>query len=88
MKIYLLKQTEDGLKITPRYDVYYGHIVIAENEQEARNLICNNPEPYLTVGDEGNRVWKYKKYSKCTEIGEVTYQNMEKRVVLSSFRAG
>lgn len=70
MKIYLLERKECG------WDEYDAKVVIAKNEQRAREIANEN------VGDEG-KLW--------TDTSQVTCKIVEVKVegeVLGSFRAG
>jgi len=73
--IYLIRPTREGEKFIS-YDCYTGFIVIAGNEEEARNMII--------PADEGN-IWISHSLASCKKIGE---SNRRKEVVLSDFHEG
>jgi hypothetical protein len=73
--IYLIEPTKQGEEYIS-YDCYTGFVVIAENEEQAREL-CPH-------ADEGN-IWISHKLVECKKIGT---SNGKIGVVLSSFNAG
>jgi len=74
--IYLIKPTDDTFDKYIGYDCNDGHVVIADTEEEARKM--------CPISDEGD-IWTRLDLTTCKKIGE---SNMEKQVVLVSFRAG
>ena len=73
--IYLITPSKKGEELIS-YDCYTGFVVIAKNEEQAREL--------CPFADEGN-IWISHKLSKCKKIGE---SNKKIQVILSSFNAG
>jgi len=70
--------TEEGEECSPIYDIYVGHVVIAETAYEAR-LLC----PYA---NEHLYIWTQARFSKIKKIGETKIKTSQ--VVLSAFNAG
>jgi hypothetical protein len=77
-KIFLLELTNSDLI---GYDCYLGHVVVADNETEARKLVDENFN-----GDEKmlqKDCWLNKRHSSCNEL------LLDKScVVLSDYNAG
>ena len=71
--IYLLR-VKEGCE--GGYDSYYGHVIIAYDKIEARNLCCH--------ADEG-AIWTDKTKTDCKRIG---YSYLKAGCVLSNFNAG
>lgn len=77
-KIYEIFLTTKAYNEIFDYDAYDGHIIIAENPKEAREL-C----PY---GVEGKQAWLNPKYSMVRPVG--TTKRKKSVVLLSSYNAG
>lgn len=92
MKIFLLTLTKKGDEYFD-YDCYEGHIVVAKNENGARELCqcgteCHNFHggSYSGHHDRKNCIWMNRVMVSCKEIGTST--NKTPKVILSSFNAG
>lgn len=83
--IYILVYGEGG------YDAFDSHIVIAQNEEEARAFCpcADECEEHHHSGYNKNHncIWQNPEKVSCEKIG-VADDNQEKGVVLSSFNAG
>ena len=73
MKIYTIEHEEFN------YDAYLGHVIVANSEDEVREIAKSNS------ADEGKEVWNTAKVEEC---GEYTCHRKEPFVLLSDFRAG
>ena len=73
MNIYIIKRTD-----AIGWDEYEGFVVVAKNEQEAREIASKE------AADEGEDIWFNHAYTRC----EVVDTLVGPRVVLSSFNAG
>ena len=73
MKIYTIEHEEFN------YDAYLGHVIVANSEDEVREIAKSNS------ADEGKEVWNTAKVEEC---GEYTCHRTEPFVLLSDFRAG
>jgi hypothetical protein len=73
MKLFLLKR--DGSDIG--YDQYDSFVIIAKNEEEARNIADNS------CGDEG-RIWNNKDLVSC----DIILPKGSSGIISSSFNAG
>ena len=79
--IFELLPTAEGNTILNRiiYDITQGYIVIASDEETARNLVNNR-------GDEGIDFWRNNNTSTCVAIGEA-FDDVP-RVVMRNYIAG
>ena len=73
MKIYAIEHENFA------YDSYMGHVVVANSEEEVRQLAKE------TSADEGKDVWDNAKVEEC---GEYTCHRTEPFILMSDFRAG
>ena len=73
MKIYTIKHEVFN------YDAYLGHVIVANSEDEVREIAKNKS------ADEGKEVWET---AKVEEHGDYTCHRTEPFVLLSDFRAG
>jgi len=73
MKIFTIEHTEFC------YDSYGGHVIVANSEEEVREIAKNKAE------NEGKEVWNIAKVEVC---GDYTCHRTEPFILLSDFRAG
>lgn len=73
MKIYTIEHEEFS------YDAYMGHVVVANSEEEVRQLAKNKS------ADEGEEIWDKAVVTVC---GEYTCHRTEPFILLSDFHAG
>ncbi len=73
MKIYKIEHEKFAC------DSYMSHVVVANSEDEVRQLAKN------TSADEGKDVWDDAKVEEC---GEYTRHRTEPFILMSDFRAG
>lgn len=72
MKIYTIEHEKFD------YDSYMGHVVVANSEEEVRQLAKEKS------ADEGKDVWDNAKVEEC---GEYTCHRTEPFILMSDFRA-
>ena len=81
MKLYILKAKDiNDIKYDPwnvPYDCYFGFVICAENEKQARSLAN------ARAADEG-KVWDNPKYVSCKEL----VPSNTPGIVMSDFNAG
>jgi hypothetical protein len=89
VNIYHLTMTELGDECSPRWDVNYAFVIVAQTARRARWLASQQS------GDENRdnpRFWLDADLTSCRRIGEVTqrppWPSRRERVVSESFRAG
>lgn len=83
MKIYLISQDENNC-----YDTYDSAVVIAENEEQARNMIpYEKGEHNFDRKDEYDE-WTEPKYVKVEYIGEADKKYTKPYQVCVSYNAG
>lgn len=73
MEIYTIEHEEFS------YDAYMGHVVVANSEEEVRQLAKN------IAADEGKEIWDKAVVYVC---GEYTGHRTEPFILLSDYRAG
>ena len=73
MKIYTIEHEVFN------YDAYLGHVIVANSEDEVREIAKSKSE------DEGKDIWNT---AKVEEHGDYTCHRTEPFVLLSDFRAG
>ena len=73
MKIYLIQHRNFS------YDSYMGHVVVANSEDEVRQLVKN------ISADEGKDIWSVAIVEEC---GEYTSHRAEPFIIMSDFRSG
>lgn len=76
MNIYLIQY---NLMENYNYDVYDGFVIVANNEEEVRELAKNSH------ADEGKRIWETAEISK---VGYYMGVEVSPFIILSSFNAG
>ena len=76
MNIYLISY---DLRDKFKYDVYYGHVIIAKNEEDVRKLAKH------IHADEGERIWET---AEVKNVGSYTGNDVSPFILLSSFNAG
>lgn len=77
MKLWLLEKIEPGFAGKYwSYDCYYAHVVRAETEEQARNMV--------PCGDEGKQAWLDLSLTTCAELTA----DGEPGVIISDFSAG
>lgn len=74
MKIYTIETGQSR-----GYDIYLGHVIVANDEAEVRQLAKNES------ADEGGKIWDS---AKVTECGDYTCDRTEPFILLSDFNAG
>jgi len=62
MKLYILKAVEGVEDFNPWLDKSFGHLVRAENEENARDIASKR------CGDEGTESWLNKSKTTCEEL--------------------
>ena len=83
MKLYLLSQNE-----VSGYDTYDSIVVVAENEEEAKNISPYNKDLSEVTGSYDTWVGKDNiDKIKVTYLGEAK-EGLEKGVIIHSFNAG
>jgi hypothetical protein len=87
MNLFLLRPTEENEIWEPWYDKYFGFVVRAETESNARAMISGKN---ITLGDECDRLtgfnpWQSPENTTCVKIADDV--NGEAEILMSDFHA-